>query len=76
MEVGFTVSEDALGRAVWILRRHGPPFAARAEAKAAPENFFAFQGDAEHRDILEACRADSSTGPELVRTYVRDITAA
>jgi ABC-type nitrate/sulfonate/bicarbonate transport system substrate-binding protein len=77
VETGFPGSEDAIrtGRVdVGVLNQ---PFAARAEAKGGLRKLFALsdqQANIVH--ILEVCRKEFvDKNPELVKSYVRDITA-
>jgi ABC-type nitrate/sulfonate/bicarbonate transport system substrate-binding protein len=77
VETGFPGSEDAIrtGRVdVGVLNQ---PFAARAEAKGGLRKLFALadqQPNIVH--ILEVCRKDFvDKNPELVKNYVRDLTA-
>src|SRR5215468_3925229 len=77
VETGFPASEDAIrsGRVdVGVLNQ---PFAARAEAKGGLRKLFSIADvlpNVVH--ILDVCRKDFVDGnPELVRHYVRDLTA-
>ena len=77
VETGFPGSEDAIrtGRVdVGVLNQ---PFAARAEAKGGLRKLFALsdqQPNIVH--ILEVCRKEFvDKNPELVKSYVRDLTA-
>ena len=77
IETGFPGSEDAIraGRVdVGVLNQ---PFAARAEAKGGLRKLFSLadqQPNIVH--IMEVCRKEFvDKSPELVRSYVRDITA-
>jgi NitT/TauT family transport system substrate-binding protein len=77
VETGFPGSEDAIrtGRVdVGVLNQ---PFAARAEAKGGLRKLFSLadqQPNIVH--ILEVCRKDfADKNPELVKSYVRDLTA-
>src|SRR5262245_13156123 len=77
VETGFPGSEDAIrtGRVdVGVLNQ---PFAARAEAKGGLRKLFSLsdqQPNIVH--ILEVCRKEFvDKNPELVKSYVRDLTA-
>src|SRR5207244_2794102 len=77
VETGFPASEDAIrtGRVdVGVLNQ---PFAARAEAKGGLRKLFSLadqQPNIVH--ILEVCRKEFvDKNPELVKNYVRDLTA-
>jgi ABC-type nitrate/sulfonate/bicarbonate transport system substrate-binding protein len=77
VETGFPPSEDAIrsGRVdVGVLNQ---PFAARAEAKGGLRKLFAISDQLkEVVHILDVCRKDFvDKNPELVRDYVRDLTA-
>jgi ABC-type nitrate/sulfonate/bicarbonate transport system substrate-binding protein len=77
VETGFPGSEDAIrtGRVdVGVLNQ---PFAARAEAKGGLRKLFAISDQLkEVVHILDVCRKDFvDSNPELVRHYVRDLTA-
>src|SRR5712691_355071 len=77
VETGFPGSEDAIraGRVdVGVLNQ---PFAARAEAKGGLRKLFSLADQQQNIvHIFEACRKDFvDKNPELVRHYVRDITA-
>ena len=77
VETGFPASEDAIrsGRVdVGVLNQ---PFAARAEAKGGLRKLFALSDQLQNIvHIFEVCRKDFvDRNPELVRRYVRDLTA-
>jgi sulfonate transport system substrate-binding protein len=77
VETGFPGSEDAIrsGRVdVGVLNQ---PFAARAEAKGGLRKLFSLSDQQQNIvHIMEACRKDFvDKNPDLVRRYVRDITA-
>src|SRR3954462_10080647 len=76
VEVGFAVSEDALRQGRVDAVNMNQPFAARAEAKGCTRKLFSLSEEMPNIvHILEACRADFvDKNPELVKTYVRDIT--
>jgi ABC-type nitrate/sulfonate/bicarbonate transport system substrate-binding protein len=75
VEVSFSLSEDALrqGRVDAV----NQPFAARAEAKGGVRKLFALSEAVPNIvHIVEACRKDFvDKNPELVKQYVKDITA-
>ncbi|NPV24673.1 ABC transporter substrate-binding protein [Bradyrhizobium aeschynomenes] len=77
VEVGFAVSEDALRQGRVDAVNMNQPFAARAEAKGGTRKLFSLSEAMPNIvHILEACRADFvDKNPELVKAYVRDITA-
>jgi ABC-type nitrate/sulfonate/bicarbonate transport system substrate-binding protein len=77
VETGFPGSEDAIrsGRVdVGVLNQ---PFAARAEKKGGLRKLFALSDQQQNIvHILEVCRKDFvDKNPELVKNYVRDLTA-
>ena len=77
IETGFPGSEDAIraGRVdVGVLNQ---PFAARAEAKGGLRKLFSLSDQQQNIvHILEVCRKEFvDKNPELVKSYVRDITA-
>jgi ABC-type nitrate/sulfonate/bicarbonate transport system substrate-binding protein len=77
VETGFPGSEDAIrsGRVdVGVLNQ---PFAARAEAKGGLRKLFSLADQQQNIvHIFEACRKDFvDKNPDLVRKYVRDLTA-
>jgi ABC-type nitrate/sulfonate/bicarbonate transport system substrate-binding protein len=77
VETGFPASEDAIrsGRVdVGVLNQ---PFAARAEAKGGLRKLFSISDQLkEVVHILDVCRKDYvDKNPDLVRAYVRDLTA-
>ena len=77
VEVGFAVSEDALRQGRVDAVNMNQPFAARAEAKGGTRKLFSLSEEMPNIvHILEACRADFvDKNPDLVKTYVRDITS-
>jgi NitT/TauT family transport system substrate-binding protein/sulfonate transport system substrate-binding protein len=77
VEVGFAVSEDALRQGRVDAVNMNQPFAARAEAKGGTRKLFQLSEAMPNIvHILEACRADFvDKNPDLVKAYVRDITA-
>jgi ABC-type nitrate/sulfonate/bicarbonate transport system substrate-binding protein len=77
VETGFPASEDAIrsGRVdVGVLNQ---PFAARAEAKGGLRKLFSISdGIKDVVHIMDVCKKDFvDKNPELVRQYVRDLTA-
>ena len=77
VETGFPGSEDAIrtGRVdVGVLNQ---PFAARAEAKGGLRKLFSLSDQQQNIvHIMEVCRKDFvDKNPELVKSYVRDLTA-
>ena len=77
VETGFPGSEDAIrtGRVdVGVLNQ---PFAARAEAKGGLRKLFSLSDQQQNIvHILEVCRKEFvDKNPELVKSYVRDLTA-
>jgi ABC-type nitrate/sulfonate/bicarbonate transport system substrate-binding protein len=77
VETGFPGSEDAIrtGRVdVGVLNQ---PFAARAEAKGGLRKLFSLSDQQQNIvHILEVCRKEFvDKSPELVKSYVRDLTA-
>jgi len=77
VETGFPPSEDAIrsGRVdVGVLNQ---PFAARAEAKGGLRKLFSLADQQQNIvHIMEVCRKDFvDKNPELVKHYVRDLTA-
>src|SRR5712691_11327851 len=77
VETGFPPSEDAIrsGRVdVGVLNQ---PFAARAEAKGGLRKLFSLSDQQQNIvHIMEVCRKDFiDKNPELVKHYVRDLTA-
>jgi ABC-type nitrate/sulfonate/bicarbonate transport system substrate-binding protein len=78
VEVGFAVSEDALRQGRVDAVNMNQPFAARAEAKGGIRKLFALEEAVPNIvHIVEACRKDFvDKNPELVKQYVKDITAA
>ena len=77
VEVGFAVAEDALRQGRVDAVNMNQPFAARAEAKGGTRKLFQLSEAMPNIvHILEACRADFvDKNPDLVKAYVRDITA-
>ena len=78
VEVSFSLSEDAVRSGRVDAVNMNQPFAARAEAKGGVRKLFALSEALPNIvHIVEACRKDFvEKNPELVRAYVRDITAA
>jgi len=76
VEVSFSLSEDALRAGRVDAVNMNQPFAARAEAKGGIRKLFALNEALPNIvHIVEACRKDVvEKNPELVRSYVRDIT--
>lgn len=77
VETGFPGSEEAIrsGRVdVGVLNQ---PFAARAEAKGGLRKLFSLSDQQQNIvHIMEVCRKDFvDKNPELVKAYVRDLTA-
>ena len=77
VEVSFSLSEDALRSGKVDAVNMVQPFAARAEAKGGIRKLFALADVLPNMvHIVEACRKDFvDKNPELVKAYVRDITA-
>jgi ABC-type nitrate/sulfonate/bicarbonate transport system substrate-binding protein len=77
VEVSFSLSEDALRQGRVDSTNMNQPFAARAEAKGGIRKLFALEEAVPNIvHIVEACRKDFvDKNPELVRQYVKDITA-
>src|ERR1700716_1097445 len=77
VETGFPASEDAIrsGRVDGGVLNQ--PFAARAEAKGGLRKLFALEDQQKNIvHIMEVCRKDFvDKNPDLVRAYVRDLTA-
>ncbi len=78
VEVSFSLSEDALRQGRVDSTNMNQPFAARAEAKGGIRKLFALDEAVPNIvHIVEACRKDFvDKNPELVKQYVKDITAA
>ena len=78
VEVSFSLSEDALRAGRVDSTNMNQPFAARAEAKGGVRKLFSLdQALPNIVHIVEACRKDFvDKNPDLVRNYVKDITAA
>jgi len=78
VEVSFSLSEDALRQGRVDAGNMNQPFAARAEAKGGVRKLFALSEAVPNIvHIVEACRKDFvDKTPELVKQYVKDITAA
>ncbi|NWG24310.1 MAG: ABC transporter substrate-binding protein [Pseudorhodoplanes sp.] len=76
VEVGFSLSEDALRSGRVDAVNMNQPFAARAEAKGGVRKLFALSEAVPNIvHIVEACRKDFvDKNPELVKAYVRDLT--
>ncbi len=76
VEVGFSLSEDALRSGRVDAAVMNQPFAARMEAKGGTRKLFSLsqqQPDIVH--ILDACREDFvDKNPDLAKHYVRDLT--
>src|SRR4051794_32138449 len=77
VEVSFSLSEDALRQGRVDAVNFNQPFAARAEAKGGIRKLFALEEAVPNIvHIVEACRKDFvDKNPELVKQYVKDITA-
>jgi ABC-type nitrate/sulfonate/bicarbonate transport system substrate-binding protein len=77
VEVSFSLSEDALRQGRVDSVNFNQPFAARAEAKGGIRKLFALDEAVPNIvHIVEACRKDFvDKNPELVKQYVKDITA-
>jgi len=77
VEVSFSLSEDALRQSRVDTVNMNQPFAARAEAKGGIRKLFALEEAVPNIvHIVEACRKDFvDKNPELVKQYVKDITA-
>ena len=77
VEVSFSLSEDALRPGRVDAVNMNQPFAARAEAKGGIRKLFALAEAVPNIvHIVEACRKDFvDKNPELVKQYVKDITA-
>jgi ABC-type nitrate/sulfonate/bicarbonate transport system substrate-binding protein len=77
VEVSFSLSEDALRQGRVDSVNMNQPFAARAEAKGGVRKLFALSEAVPNIvHIVEACRKDFvDKNPELVKQYVKDITA-
>jgi ABC-type nitrate/sulfonate/bicarbonate transport system substrate-binding protein len=77
VEVSFSLSEDALRQGRVDAVNMNQPFAARAEAKGGVRKLFALSEALPNIvHIVEACRKDFvDKNPELVKQYVKDITA-
>ena len=77
VEVSFSLSEDALRQGRVDSTNMNQPFAARAEAKGGIRKLFALEEAVPNIvHIVEACRKDFvDKNPELVKQYVKDITA-
>src|SRR3954452_8732463 len=77
VEVSFSLSEDALRQDRVDAVNMNQPFAARAEAKGGIRKLFALEEAVPNIvHIVEACRKDFvDKNPELVKQYVKDITA-
>jgi ABC-type nitrate/sulfonate/bicarbonate transport system substrate-binding protein len=77
VETGFPGSEDAIRTDRVDVGVLNQPFAARAEAKGGLRKLFALSDQQQNIvHILEVCRKDFvDKNPELVKLYVRDLTA-
>jgi ABC-type nitrate/sulfonate/bicarbonate transport system substrate-binding protein len=78
VEVSFSLSEDAVRAGRVDAVNMNQPFAARSEAKGGLRKLFALSEALPNIvHIVEACRKDFvDKNPDLVRAYVKDITAA
>ena len=78
VEVSFSLSEDAVRAGRVDAVNMNQPFAARSEAKRGLRKLFALSEALPNIvHIVEACRKDFvDKNPDLVRAYVKDITAA
>jgi ABC-type nitrate/sulfonate/bicarbonate transport system substrate-binding protein len=77
VETGFPGSEDAIRSGHVDVGVLNQPFAARAEAKGGLRKLFSLADQQQNIvHIFEACRKDFvDKNPDLVRKYVRDLTA-
>ena len=77
VETGFPASEDAIRSGLVDVGVLNQPFAARAEAKGGLRKLFALEDQQKNIvHIMEVCRKDFvDKNPDLVRAYVRDLTA-
>jgi ABC-type nitrate/sulfonate/bicarbonate transport system substrate-binding protein len=76
VEIGFSLSEDALRSGRVDSAVMNQPFAARAEAKGGVRKLFSLSEQQKNIvHILEACRAEFvEKNPDVAKAYVRDIT--
>jgi len=76
VEIGFSLSEDALRSGRVDSAVMNQPFAARAEAKGGVRKLFSLSEQQKNIvHILEACRAEFvDRNPDAAKAYVRDIT--
>ncbi|WP_375411544.1 ABC transporter substrate-binding protein [uncultured Bradyrhizobium sp.] len=76
VEIGFSLSEDALRSGRVDSAVMNQPFAARAEAKGGVRRLFSLSEQQKNIvHILEACRAELvDQNPAVAKAYVRDIT--
>jgi ABC-type nitrate/sulfonate/bicarbonate transport system substrate-binding protein len=76
VEIGFSLSEDALRSGRVDSAVMNQPFAARAEAKGGVRKLFSLSEQQKNIvHILEACRAGFvDQNPDIAKAYVRDIT--
>jgi ABC-type nitrate/sulfonate/bicarbonate transport system substrate-binding protein len=76
VEIGFSLSEDALRSGRVDSAVMNQPFAARAEAKGGVRKLFSLSEQQKNIvHILEACRAEFvDKNPDIAKAYVRDIT--
>jgi ABC-type nitrate/sulfonate/bicarbonate transport system substrate-binding protein len=76
VEIGFSLSEDALRSGRVDSAVMNQPFAARAEAKGGVRKLFSLSEQQKNIvHILEACRAEFvDRNPDVAKAYVRDIT--
>jgi len=76
VELGFSLSEDAVRSGRVDAAPMNQPFAARAEAKGGLRKLFSLSEQQKNIvHILDACRADFvDKNPELAKAYVRDLT--
>src|SRR6266403_3300975 len=76
VEIGFSLSEDALRSGRVDSAVMNQPFAARAEAKGGVRKLFSLSEQQKNIvHILEACRAGFiDQNPDIAKAYVRDVT--
>jgi ABC-type nitrate/sulfonate/bicarbonate transport system substrate-binding protein len=76
VEIGFSLSEDALRSGRVDSAVMNQPFAARMEAKGGTRKLFSLSEQQKNIvHILEACRAEFvDQNPDIAKAYVRDIT--
>ena len=76
VELGFSLSEDAVRSGRVDAAPMNQPFAARSEAKGGMRKLFALSEQQKNIvHILDACRADFvDKNPDLAKAYVRDLT--